>query len=297
MNCISTAIFPTGTSAAIRRVIEYFYPDDGGKIWIDIFFDNPTATELKLRVLHAGSLNAGDVTEDGWGRQSAAQDPCGAVLSRRIVQLHGKQYCPIEADYRKRTVQLAQEKYKVWTGSIVTLIGNNLSDGDNVPFTMWEIKPFKFGKWIFRLCLTYQQRFARKTSFFAHGEAIILRNIEGGALPAYKGADSCKYRELFAGFKDAHETPEAFEYLIVAPDGAQLSWDARSLSPLVSRQTIHDRRLASTTRWFVSDADNWELRADVDWGPRADVIEVAMRDETRSAGAADESHLVSASSS
>jgi len=268
MNCISIAVFPTQTDVCIKRVIEYFYPGERGRIWTDIFVDNPTSANLALRILHAGSLTADDTTEDSWVREHDQEDYCAAVLTQRIVKLHDEQYFPISIDRARRSVRLEQDEYHVWEGSVVNVVGGDRSR--DVPFTLWELKPIPPGRSVFRLRLemrdpTYRRRYADKTSFFAHGEAIVLHNIEDGDLAFYRGPDADRYQEEFAQFKQAHRVPEAFEYLIVAPDGIDLSWEAVALSPLISSRFIRPGPLARTTQWFATDvprADNWELKAD-----------------------------------
>jgi hypothetical protein len=283
MNCISIAISPLSTKAAIKRVIEYFYPGEGdgeGKIWADIFVDNPTEDDLTLRVLHAGSLTAEDVTEDSWVREHAEKDHCAAALTKRIGELHDKNYYPIDVEHSKRSIWLDRDEYHAWAGGLMTVIGDDPSL--DVPFTLWEIKPVVRGKSVLRLRLemrepTYRRRFADKRSFFAYGEAIVLRNIEDGALPSYTGPDAGSYREEFANFKRAHKVPEAFEYLIVSPDEKDLPWDAVALSALISPKFIRSGALARTTRWFATDSpntDGWELKADF-------VLEVIKLDKTQ----------------
>jgi len=268
MNCVSIAIFPTPTDGSIKRVIEYFYPGERGRIWADIFVENITSANLTLKVLHAGSLIAEDTTEDSWLREHAQKDHCASVLTQRIVRLHDEQYFPIKIERGRRSVLLDRDEYRVWEGSVTTVVGDDPSR--DVPFTVWELNPFAPGKSVLRLRLemrepTYQRRFAGKTSFFAHGEAIVLRSIEDGDLPSYSGPDAGKYWEEFARFKRAHKAPEAFEYLIVSPDETDLSLDAVALSPLISPRFIRSSRLARTTRWFATDSsrtDTWELKAD-----------------------------------
>lgn len=284
MNCISIAISPTGAQAAIKRVIEYFYPGEGGKIWVDIFVDNPGLTELALKVLHAGSLAAHDVTNDSWVCGRAEKDHCAGALTKRIVELHDEEFYPIKVDRQRHSVWLDQDEYRTWKGNIERIIGDD-SDAD-APFTLWEVEPFASGKSILRLCLemqnvTYQNRFANKASFFLYGEAIVLCNIENGDLPSCREVNSDRYSRYkceFDSFKLAHRTPEAFEYLIVSPEGTDLLWDALSLSPLLSPKFIASDELSRTTRWFVTDAaDSRELRADV--------LEIAKREQVSSSSA------------
>jgi hypothetical protein len=232
-----------------------------------------------MNVLHAGSLDAENVTEDSWVREHAGKDLCAEVLTQRIRGLHGRDYHPLEVKYGTRAVQLDGEEYKAWAGKLATSIGGDPSA--DVPFTLWEIKPLAPGRSVLRLCLrmwdkTYRGRFAGKTSFFAHGEAILLRNIEDGDLPVYRGVSADKYRELFATFKSAHKVSEAFEYLIVSPDGRDLAWDAVALSTSISPKFIRAGTLARTTRWFATDSSyvgDFELKADF-------VLEVAKLGQT-----------------
>lgn len=268
MNCVSIAIYPRQAKATIRRVIEYFCPDDrqGSRIWVDIFVENRFSRDLTLRILHAGSLEAKDVSEDSWGRANPLKDNCASVLTARIKELH-KEYFPIEINYNEHLVQFGEEEYQIWSGSAERIIGG--SPSVDVPFTLWELQGIVPGKSLLRLCLemnppTYRRRFADKRSFFAYGEAIVLRNIEDGALPAYKGVDAETYRDEFANFKGAHKAPEAFEYLIVSPEREKLAWDAIPLSTLISPKYIRSPELAKTTRWFTAEnQDNWELQANV----------------------------------
>jgi hypothetical protein len=268
MNCISIALFPVRAQGSIKRVIEYFYPGKRGKIWTDIFLDNPSHERLDLFVLHAGSLLAQDATDDSWVREMPETDQCAGVLTKRIVQLHKEgHYFPIRIDRDVRSVWLDDEEYRVWQGELSRLIGDD-PDAD-VPFTLWRINPIIPGKSVLRLCLemrepTYKRRLGGGSSFFAHGEAIILRNIEDGDLPLYKGDDAERYVVEFERFKQAHKVPETFEYLIVSRDDQDLSCEAVTLSPFISPRFIRSSFLARTTRWFVTDtvcSDNWELKA------------------------------------
>jgi len=267
MKCISIAIFPEGTGATVKRVVEYFYPGQGqGKIWVDIFVENPSSQNLTMKVLHAGSLCAEDVTEDSWVRERAEKDHCAAALTKRIRDLHVT-YCPISLNRPARSVQLGSEEYQAWRGGLAKVIGDDPSM--DVPFTLWQIEPVLRGtRTVLRLRLemrdpTYEQRFADKGSFFAYGEAIVLGNIEN-ALRSYNETDADTYKQEFANFKSGHKVPESFEYLIVAPDGPGLRWDAVALSGLISPQFIRDGRLARTTKWFATDnpyIDDWQLRS------------------------------------
>jgi hypothetical protein len=265
MNCVSIAMLPEGQKVTIKRIIEYFYPGDRGKIWVDIFVDNRASEPLTMRILHAGSLRAENVTEDSWVLERAEKDSCAVTLTKRIEELHEENYYPIKVERGSRSVWLDAEQYQAWQGSLERLIGD---DGAvDVPFTLWEVKPIVPGKSVLRFRLemnksTYQRRLGEKKSFFAHGPTILLRNIEDADLPCYRGADKEKYLEAFGNFKSATKVPEAFEYLIVAPDDKLLSWDAVALSPMMSPRFIRSRRLARTTRWFATDvsfSDSWEL--------------------------------------
>jgi len=235
---------------------------------VDIFIENPGANDVTLKVLHAGSLEAEDVSEDSWGQACPTKHHCANVLTGRIKELH-KDYLPIEINYIERFVQLGDEEFQIWSGSVKKIIGGNPSADIDLPFTLWQLDGLAPGKSVLRLCLemhksTYEKRLGNKTSFFAYGEAIVLRNIEDTALPAYTEWDAESYREEFAEFKRAHKAPEAFEYLIVSPERTDLTWDAIPLSTSISPKYIRSGELARTTRWFTAEnADSWELQANV----------------------------------
>src|SRR5882762_7272075 len=201
MNCVSIGFLPAGTEASVKRVIEYFCPAERGRIWTDIFLDNPTGNRLDLLVLHAGSLSAQDATEDSWVRSGPETDRSAGALTKRIAQLHEESgYFPIKIDRDVRSVWLDGEGYRVWQGEVSPVIGDD-PDTD-VPFTLWKINPIIPGKSVLRLCLqmrepTYRRRLGDGSSFFAHGEAVILRNIEDGALPSYYGPDLEVYLMAF----------------------------------------------------------------------------------------------------
>lgn len=266
MNCVSIAILPLQAAATIRRVIEYFCPNDrqGSRIWVDLFIENSSPADVTLQVLHAGSFSAQDVSEVSWGRAAVTTD-CESVLTARIKTLHkDEDYFPIKLS--EKCVELGKDRYHLWNGKLGKLIGGN--PAVDVPFTLWQLDSVRPGKTILRLCLemhgpTREKRLGNN-SFFAYGEAIVLRNIEDGILPCYGGADAEEYRAVFAEFKRAHKAPEAFEYLIVCPEKEKLLWDAVPLSPSLSPQYIYSNELARTTRWFTADgSDSWELQASV----------------------------------
>lgn len=265
MNCISIAFFPAEGEATVKRVVEYFYPREGqGKIWVDIFIDNPSDKDLTMNVLHEGSLCADDVTGDSWVQEQAVNDRCAGVLTKRIRELHDV-YCPVIRDLDNHSVWLDGEEYLAWTGNLATVIGDN--PAADVPFTLWELSPIiRNTRTVLRLRLemhepTYQLRFAGRGSFLAYGEAIVLRNIED-AVRSFTEADAQTFQREFCNFKVGHKVPEAFEYLIVSPDGSELQWDAVALSALISPKFIRSGLLARTTRWFATDSpyiDAWRL--------------------------------------
>jgi len=265
MNCVSIAFDPPEPKATIKRVIEYFCPNDreGSRIWVDIFLDNLSEGELTLKLLHAGSLSGKDVTEASWGGPCTTSD-CECVLTRRIEELH-EDYLPIATKYYEKSVQLGKDVYHAWKGNLRKVIGDDQSA--HVPFTLWQLDRVVPGKTVVRLCLemhgpTRQERLGNKGSFYAYGEAIVLRNIEDGALPSYTGDDAEKYQQEFAEFKRAHKAPEAFEYLIVSPERESLLWDAVPLSASLSPMYIRSTELAKTTRWFTANnPDGWQLQA------------------------------------
>lgn len=277
MNCVSIAIYPLESNATLERVIEYFCPNDrqGSRIWVDVFLDNPSRSELTLKIIHAGSLSGADVTEDSWIKDES--DTCTSVLTSRIKELHAE-FFPIEVKSSKRVVRLGEEEYQAWSGNLKKVIGDDRSK--NVPFTLWQLENLKPGRSFFRLCLemhplTFQNRIGTQRSFFAYGEAIILRNIENGDIPSYREADAERYKKEFEDFKGAHRAAKAFEYLIVSPEGVQLSWDAVPLSTSISPKFIRSSELAKTTRWFTAEnSDSWELQANV--------IEVIRLDDLQS---------------
>jgi hypothetical protein len=268
VNCISIALYPPQTKATIKRVIEYFCPNDrrGSRIWVDVFVDNPSVSDLTLKILHAGSLSGTDVTEDSWSQANVGEDSCESVLTSRIRELH-KEYFPVAIKSSEDSVQLGKDTYHLWKGKLEKVIGGDPSK--EVPFTLWQLERLAPGKSVLRLCLemqkpTFEKRLGSKRSFFAYGEAIVLRNIEDGELPAYPGDDVQEYEEEFAEFKSAHKAPEAFEYLIVSPEREKLLWDAVPLSTSLSPKYIHSGELAKTTRWFTAEnTESWELQANV----------------------------------
>lgn len=285
MNCISAATLPK-EFARIRRVIEYFYPGkDQGKIWVDIFIDNPSDRDLRLRVLHAGSLAADDVTADAWVREKSEIDDCSPTLTQRIIALHAEGGFPITVNRKEQTVTLSAAHrpaihqadqnivpsemiYHTWNGNVRVLVGDN--PGAHVPFTLWEIDSIarRTGT-VIRLRLsmheeTYNRRFAKTEpiSFRAYGEALVLQDIETG-MSSYTGPAAEEYTRTFADFKNAYTgAPEAFEYLIVSP--TKLDWKAEPINALIAENHIRSDKLAETTAWFTTAAphtDAWELRA------------------------------------
>lgn len=281
MNCVSIALFRAGTTAGIaapkeakiRRVIEYFFPRGRkSKIWVDIFVDNPTDEKLTLKILHAGRLTGENVTGGSWmtpalmtsstanAQKGGQKDCCEVILTNRILKLH-QDYHPISVDQTSETIILDGQKYQAWRGSLDPKMGG--VGPEEIPFTLWEVDSLesKTGT-VLRLRLDVISD-ARKNSFLAYGEAIVLANVRDD-LQRFRGTGAGDYIDAFDKFSEAHRAPEAFEYLIVAKDSEVLDWNAVTLSPLISNRFIESDDLARTSIWFATETpytDTWKLEA------------------------------------
>jgi hypothetical protein len=110
---------------------------------------------------------------------------------------------------------------------------------------------------------TFIAGIGRDKAFVAYGESILLSKIQHEDLPAYEGADRDAYEEHLERFLAGNRiVPEAFEYLVISPEGSSLPWDTTPLSPTLFQQPIDSPELEQCTRWFVTDASatkDWQL--------------------------------------
>ncbi len=271
--CISIAV-ETGAPIVVDRMIEYLeLHDDSAVIWVDIFLRNPHGASRSLLVLHRGSLQAENVTDETWSSGAPSKASFASALRQRIMRLH-ETFAPISWVPSEDRVIVGEQEYEVWQGpqEPEVVVGDDRQA--DVPFTMWRVASFMAGhSYVLRLRLsmspgTFKNQIGDQGLFYAYGEAILLRKIEDEDLPRYQEESPEQHYQVyhdafFPQFKRAAPAvPDFFEYLVVCQEGTKLGWETTALSPMTFPQPITAEELRANTRWFVYDSsqsDKWSL--------------------------------------
>jgi hypothetical protein len=254
--CISLASV-SGTTFLIDRLIESVSIDPGRRvctIWVDVFINNTTAEDQHAFVLHRGNLQAANVTRESWSM--AVMDSDETLLTRRLESLHRDHNSILRT--RDGVVTLVGRDYTLWDPASPGLLRiTHQKTGNDVPFSMWRLGPFRAGsRCVVRLRLTmetstYTTQIGEDGEFFAYGNAILLDLIDRTDLPHYYGTDAEEYdqcRKLF----QVPIVPTIYEWLLISPEGSSYRWETTPLSFNLSPQLITDD-YRETTHWYVID--------------------------------------------
>lgn len=253
--CVSVRT-ASGVEIPIDRIIEYVFPEEESyRIWVDIFFDNPTDEAQDLLLLHRGSLIATDESQEAWSENTTNW------LTQRICALHKKSdVIVVNGD---GFVTLGAQTYRLWNGSPPKhMVGSEPFD---VPLSMWRVGSFaKRERHLLRVHLvmvkdTFRKHVGDSGTFYSYGDGILLDKIEYEDLPSYEGEDANRYRAEFERFKVcARMVPNIFEYVVVSHEKC-LRWEATTLSPTLSVRAVCGE-LQKNTRWFMADcSDRWSV--------------------------------------
>jgi hypothetical protein len=277
--CISIAA-PSKSGMQVDRVVEYFDPEEATrKIWVDVFLNNPAREQQPILILHRGNLSATNVTGTSWTPEDSSRSyPCS--LTRRLLALHEPRFirrfrqepeglslvAMLQPEGVERiqireggSVAVGGFEYGLWNGPRDIL---PLLDGEgetDAPYTIWKLAGFaEPPRQVLRLELqlrlpSYWNQVGRTRSFRAYGEAMLLHKIGHEDLPRYRGSRAQDYVKVFGDFlSGTHLIPKIFEYLVVAPEGEELAWEATPLSD-VHEPFIQDPAIRRNTRWFLAD--------------------------------------------